>query len=283
MTLIKNNTEVARDKARVKNETLKVFLSEFFGTFLLCFIGLAINAQFILHKGTLNQWINVNFGWAFAIVFSVMATAKTSGAHLNPAITFMFYTYGNIGLIKMLIYIVAQLLGGFLGAAGVYGFYYEAINHFDHGVRAVTGATATAGIFASYPAPYCSFFGSFVDQIVGTGLLALFVSAIIDQRNEVPSHLHAPLFGGVLVMIGCSFGMNLGYPINPARDLGPRIFTLFPYGTGVFSSPSTYYWIAPTFAPFIGAAIGGWLYHVFIGFHLSDPVKKEYIPISAEA
>uniref|UniRef100_A0A0K0EC89 Aquaporin n=1 Tax=Strongyloides stercoralis TaxID=6248 RepID=A0A0K0EC89_STRER len=283
MSHVKNNTEVARDKAKVQNETLKVFLSEFFGTFLLCFIGLAINAQFILRHEKFNLWINVNLGWAFAIVFSVMATIKSSGAHLNPAITFMFYTYGNISLAKMLIYFAAQTLGAFVAAAGVYGFYLEAINHFDGGVRAVIGSTATAGIFASYPAPYCSFFGAFLDQIVGTAILALFVSAIIDPRNEVPTHLYGPLFGGVLVMIGCSFGMNLGYPINPARDFGPRLFTLFTHGTDVFNTPSAYYWIAPAFAPLIGGALGGWLYHAFIGFHLSDPIKKDYIPINVAA
>uniref|UniRef100_A0AC35TWV9 GPI inositol-deacylase n=1 Tax=Rhabditophanes sp. KR3021 TaxID=114890 RepID=A0AC35TWV9_9BILA len=283
MTIVKARPEIIREKARVNSDTVRCFLSEFFGTFLLVFIGLCINSQFILRRGTVNAWINVNLGWAMAIIFCVMITAKASGAHLNPAISFMFYSFGNLTLAKMFIYFAAQFSGAFVGAMAVYGYYNEAINHFDGGVRAISGINETAGIFASYPAAYVSFTGAFIDQIVGTGILALFVVAIIDPRNEIPGHLHAVLFGGVVVMIGCAFGMNLGYPINPARDLAPRLFTFFTHGSGVFSHPYNYYWIAPVFAPFVGALLGGWLYYFFIGFHIEDPSKKEYLPITLAA
>lgn len=54
----------------------------------------------------------------------------------------------------------------------------------------------------------------------GTALLTTFISAIIDKRNGIPNYLHSILFGITLITIGTSLGMNLGYPINPARDLG---------------------------------------------------------------
>uniref|UniRef100_A0A1I7XPI6 Aquaporin n=1 Tax=Heterorhabditis bacteriophora TaxID=37862 RepID=A0A1I7XPI6_HETBA len=40
--------------------------------------------------------------------------------------------------------------------------------------------------------------------------------------------------GAYALYYGTCYGMNLGYPINPARDLGPRIFSLFIYGSQVF-------------------------------------------------
>lgn len=72
-------------------------------------------------------------------------------------------------------------------------------------------------------------------QVVGTGILTLCVQAIGDKRNaKIPAFLHPLLAGLVVAMIGMCFGMNCGYPINPGRDLGPRILVSFFYGSEVF-------------------------------------------------
>ncbi|PIO71136.1 hypothetical protein TELCIR_06972 [Teladorsagia circumcincta] len=42
-----------------------------------------------------------------------------------------------------------------------------------------------------------------------------------------------------LIVLGTCCGMNLGYPINPARDLGPRIFATFIYGPEVWTMTLT--------------------------------------------
>jgi len=57
-------------------------------------------------------------------------------------------------------------------------------------------------------------------------LLMAGVLAVTDQRNVAPpAWLTAPLVGLLVVAIGVAFGFNAGYAINPARDLGPRLFT----------------------------------------------------------
>ena len=40
-----------------------------------------------------------------------------------------------------------------------------------------------------------------------------------------PKGLAPFCIGLIVAVIGMAFGMNCGYAINPARDLGPRIFT----------------------------------------------------------
>lgn len=52
------------------------------------------------------------------------------------------------------------------------------------------------------------------------------VLAIVDPNNNaVPGGLEPFTVGFVVLVIGLSMGFNSGYAVNPARDLGPRLFT----------------------------------------------------------
>lgn len=76
-----------------------------------------------------------------------------------------------------------------------------------------------------------------VSQVIGTAALILCILAIIDPHNSpVPRGLEAFAVGFVVLVIGLSMGFNSGYAVNPARDLGPRIFTaLAGWGREVFT------------------------------------------------
>ena len=85
----------------------------------------------------------------------------------------------------------------------------------------------TAGVFTTFPAFPAMPQAGFLDQFIGTGLLVLLIFAIIDEFNAPPGANLAPaLIGLVVVAIGMSFGGMHGYAINPARDFGPRLFTV---------------------------------------------------------
>ncbi|TMS35888.1 hypothetical protein L596_003180 [Steinernema carpocapsae] len=199
-----------------------------------------------------------------------MTAAQLSGGHLNPAISLMMFTTNKICAKTFVVYCIAQTIGAFLGAMLTYFFYIDAINFYDGGVRAVQGENATAGIFSTYPPEYLSISGAYLDQIVGTAMLCFLASVVTDPRNKLPEHLHALFFGFIVITIGTSFGMHLGYPINPARDFGPRLFTLFIYGSEVFRYPYSSYFLVPIIGPLLGALLGTGLYHVFIGAQIPD-------------
>lgn len=65
-----------------------------------------------------------------------------------------------------------------------------------------------------------------LSKVVGTGMLVLCILAIIDGGNiGAPKGVEPLAIGLIIMAIGVSMGLNCGYPLNPARDLGPRLFT----------------------------------------------------------
>jgi glycerol uptake facilitator-like aquaporin len=71
--------------------------------------------------------------------------------------------------------------------------------------------------------------------MIGTAILCLVVAVVTDDRNRIPTFVRPYCYGACITVIGLGFGMNAGYAINPARDLGPRIFTsIVGYGWEVF-------------------------------------------------
>ncbi|VDM38138.1 unnamed protein product [Toxocara canis] len=240
--------EKCRRALQIKSQVVVNCLSELYGTCLLLFIGIGIVCQFDLSHKSLNTWIQINVGWGFAITFCVYTISKTSetnrtqlytylaGGHLNPAISLMFYTFGKLPLIHVLYYSIAQTVGAFIGTALAYTLYYDQIWHALGAARIAVGPNATATLFTSMPPEHVSNVIAFYDQFVGTGFLALFVAVIVDKRNEIPVGIHPLLVGFVIAMIGMAFGMNVGYPINPARDFAPRLFAaLIGYGPEMFT------------------------------------------------
>ncbi|KFQ43259.1 Aquaporin-9, partial [Nestor notabilis] len=149
-----------------------------------------------------------------------------SGGHINPAVSLAMCVTGRLKWTKLPIYILAQLLGAFTGAAAVFGIYYDAFMEYSNGTLEVIGPNATAHIFATYPAPYLSLINGFADQVMSTAVLLLAIFAIFDSRNNsVPKGLQPIAVGLLVIVLTCSLGMNSGCAMNPARDLGPRLFT----------------------------------------------------------
>lgn len=249
------------------NESLgSELLAEFLGTLVLITFGTGVVAQVVLGKGGFGDTLSINLGWGLAVVMAVYVAAGVSGAHLNPAVTLALAVHRGFPWRKVVPYAVAQLAGAFAAAAVVWVTYRGALDAFDGGTRQVLGPQGTAGIFATYPQAWLGIWGGLVDQIVGTALLVGVIFAISDPRNAPPPVGLAPLIVGLLVaVIGMSFGLNAGYAINPARDLGPRLFTaLAGWGGEVFRAADGWWWV-PIVGPLVGGVLGGCIYDACVG------------------
>ena len=254
--------------------TAREAIAEVVGTFVLIVFGVGVNAQVRLGNladADLGDFFSINAGWGIAVAMGVYVAGGVSGAHLNPAVTLALAFNRKFSWSKVLPYMGAQMLGAFLASALIYGTYFEALERFDP-EKTVTGPTATAGIWATYPQEYLSTFpGGFVDQVVGTALLLLMVMALGDRKNAAPESNMGPLMVGTIVfMIGMSFGANAGYAINPARDLAPRCFTyLAGWGGDVFTA-GNYFWWVPIVGPLVGGILGVIVYEATIARHHED-------------
>lgn len=249
--------------------TAREAAAECLGTFVLIVFGVGVVAQVVLGGGASGQYLSINIGWGLAVTMGVYVAAGVSGAHLNPAVTLALAVRRGFAWGKVLPYVAAQCAGAFLASAVVFVTYREALDHFDGGVRQVTGAAATAGIFATYPQPFLSAFpGGFIDQVVGTALLVGLIFALTDTRNSAPPARLTPILVGLLVLlIGATFGHNSGYAINPARDFGPRLFTaLAGWGPEVFRAGGGWWWV-PIAGPLAGGVLGGIVYDLCIARH----------------
>jgi len=285
MTATARAAQTARARPRWRRTVWGELSAEFLGTFvLICFgdgvVAMAVAALNQSGRGTAifvasGDWLLITWGWAMAVTFGVYVAGGISGAHINPAVTLALAVRRNFPWAKVVPYILAQLVGAFVGAALVYLVYRQAIGSFEaakHITRGTLGgaadSTPTFSIFATFPAPYfhSSMIWPLVDQIVGTAFLLMFVLALTDERNQPPRSNLAPLLVGLAVAaIGMSFGANAGYAINPARDFGPRVFAwLAGWGRVALPGVHGYVWV-PIIGPFIGGAIGAYVYDLLIG------------------
>jgi len=270
---------MASEKKRTKrwkitNNVVREFLAEFLGTFVLVLFGDASIAQAVLSLGSKGDFFAINWGWGMAVMLGVLVSGGVSGGHLNPAVTVAVATLGKFPWWKVPHYLAAQYLGAFTGATVVFLVYWDAIVWYEHDRGAYRTTPDTAGIFATYPSPHLTIAGGVGDQFLGTAMLLICVCAITDRKNMQVSKQMVPLLMGFTVLaIGICFGYNCGYAINPARDLGPRIFTAIAGWGGDVFSYYNHWWIVPVVATHIGAIVGAWIY--FLAIELNWPADNE--------
>ena len=162
-----------------------------------------------------------------------------------------------------------------MAASGlVFLVYWDALVWYEHDRSVYRSIPETAGIFATYPSPHLTTAGGAFDQFLGTFLLLLCVCAITDPRNMKLDKQMVPVGVGITVLgIGLSLGHNCGYAVNPARDLGPRVFTLLAgWGPGVFTEYN-HWWIVPVIACHVGALAGAWVYYLAV--EINWPLEEE--------
>ncbi|XP_036423053.1 aquaporin-10b isoform X1 [Colossoma macropomum] len=276
-------------RCHIKSQLVRECLAEFLGVYVLILFGCGSVAQVTTSENTKGEYLSINLGFALGTTFGIYVSKGVSVAvkfdlkgqaeeenHLD-----IYFVYTSVdpcrftcrfSWARLPFYVLAQIFGAFLAAATVALQYYDAIFYYSGGHLTVSGATATAGIFSTYPAEYLSLWGGVVDQVIGTAALLVCVLALGDDHNTpAPPGLEPVLVGAVVMVIGISMGSNSGYAINPARDLGPRIFSCIAgWGGEVFRAGDGWWWV-PLVATCVGGLVGSLIYELLIGVHHPEP------------
>lgn len=191
---------------------LAAYLAELIGTLLLVFFIVSVVVLFV------STGSNAQFGSDFAVVGLVHAFllfglivmfGVVSGGHFNPAVTLAAAAIKRIAPVDAVIYMLAQLSGGVLGALLAKSLLL------DEGRATNYAAAQVSGLLGG------NFQGMIVEGI-GTFCLVLVILAAVYSKKSVKDW--APLAIGTtlgfIVMVG---GPLTGGSFNPARWFGPAL------------------------------------------------------------
>jgi aquaporin Z len=185
---------------------------------------------------------------AFGLVLLVLvySIGPISGCHINPAVTIGFLAARRITITDAIGYWVAQVIGGVVGAAGLYGIFHLASGyHKSVGLGADGfGRSSMIGVAAV---------GAFIAEVV---LTFLFVFVILAVTRRASNALVAGLVIGLALTLVHIVGIPVdGTSVNPARSIGPALFV-----GGSALSQLWVFIVAPLVGGVLSAAVYGFLY-----------------------
>jgi aquaporin Z len=198
---------------------MKKYLAEFIGTFSLVLFGcgsavIAGNAA-VGPSGIGLLGISIAFG--FTVVAMAYAIGGISGCHVNPAVTIGVLVAGKIGMKDAVGYIVAQCVGAIFGAAVLYLIVIG-----RPGFQMPEWGLGANGWGQGYLAEYNTL-SAFVIETVMT---FLFLFVILAVTSKFGNGTMAGLAIGVTLMLIHLVTIPVtGTSVNPARSLGPALFS----------------------------------------------------------
>lgn len=204
---------------------MRKYLAELIGTFALVFCGTgAIIINDVTGGTVTHAGIAITFG--LIVMSMIYAIGDISGAHINPAVSFAFWTQGKLPLLEFLKYMLSQLAGAFL-ASGILLLLFPDSK--------LLGSTLPAA---------GNDLQSFILEIILSFFL-LFVIALVATESKEKGIVAGIAIASIVLLEAMFAGPISGASMNPARSLAPAILS------GNIQS----LWVYMT-APFIGAYLG---------------------------
>jgi aquaporin Z len=170
------------------------------------------------------------------------AIGHISGCHLNPAVTVGLWAGGRHPTGEVLPYVIAQVIGGFVGALVLYSIASGKAG-FD-----LAGGLASNGYGEHSPGGY-SLAAGFTTEVVMTLMFLLIILGATDRRAPAG-------FAPIAIGLGLTLIHLISIPVtntsvNPARSTGPALIV-----QDWALSQLWLFWVAPI----IGALVAGYLY-----------------------
>ena len=219
-------------------ESVKKYIAEAFGTMVLTLVGCGTAV-------VTGNVVAIALAFGLSVVAMAYCIGRVSGCHINPAITIGMLIDGRIEKNDAIFYIVAQFIGGIIGAL----LLWIIVGQTDFTVAQV--GLGTNG-FDDRSAFGISMFGAIIVEIL---LTAFFVLAALGVTSTKATAAQGGIVIGLALVLVHLMGIGLtGTSVNPARSLGPAIFYAF---ENTIALEQVWVFIV---APVIGAVIAAYLW-----------------------
>jgi aquaporin Z len=217
-------------------------MAELVGTFWLVLggCGSAVLAAAFPELGIGLAGVSLAFG--LTVLTAAYSLGPVSGGHFNPAVTVGLWAGGRFPANQVVSYIVAQVVGGLLGAAVLYIIASGAPDF------SLAGGFASNGYGEHSPGGY-SMLASAVTEVVMTFMFLIVILGATHRRAPVG-------FAGIAIGLALTLIHLISIPVtntsvNPARSTGPALFV----GDWALSQ-LWLFWVMPI----VGAALAGFVY-----------------------
>ena len=205
---------------------MKKYIAEFTGTMMLTLIACGVAVS------TGVSYIGTSLAFGLVIVAAAYSIGNVSGCHINPAVSISLYVAGKMTLTECVRYIVAQVIGAFVGSLLLALF----LGSFETlGANGLVGSTTI-----------------WVALLVEVILTFIFTTTILGVTDKKENGHVTGIVIGLSLMLVHLFGLPFtGTSVNPARSLAPAVLQ----GGDAFC----HVWIF-LIAPIVGAILAGLFY-----------------------
>ena len=221
---------------------MKKYLAEMIGTFSLVLFGCgsAVIAGNLAVGPAGIGLLGISIAFGFAVVAMAYAIGGISGCHINPAVTLGVLVAGKIEVKDAIGYMISQFIGGILGAA----FLYMIMMGKPEFEMPEWGLGANG-----WGEGYLSGFNVVSAFAIETVMTFLFLFVILATTSKYGNGVMAGLAIGVTLMLIHLVAIPItGTSVNPARSLGPALFS----GGQALAQVWLFF-----VAPFLGAILAG--------------------------
>ena len=224
------------------NNLLKKAIAECIGTFVLVFVACGVAGA------TGGSLVSTSLAFGLTIVAMAYSIGRISGCHINPAVSLGCFLTKRMSLQEFGVYVVSQIVGGFVGAVLVFGL-------FKMGNVRIFGDACNYAVGFNGELTAGGIFGALITEIV---LTAIFVYVILNVTDEkAGTGKIAGIVIGLTLTLVHLIGINLtGTSVNPARSIATAFSALIYNGT---TDALAQVWMFIV-APLAGAALAAVLY-----------------------
>ena len=196
----------------MQDRGLAAYIAELVGTFFLVFVIGTVVSLYVAAGGQAqfgSDFVAVGLTQGLVLFFLIQVLGGVSGAHLNPAVTGAALFLRRIDPVDAIVYVLAQLSGGVLGALLVKGILQDegrAMNYGAPDVSPILGSDAAGAL------------------VEGLGAFMIVLAVVAVALNSRAWRDWAPLTIGLTFAFSVIiFGPLTGGSFNPARWFGPAL------------------------------------------------------------